>query len=461
MKIFKRLCCFVIILLLSVYFSNCTSSSESKTKKQVVSFNNVWFSEPDAVDNDGDGYYSYLHLNFDLDVSSGSTDLFIKVYYRYTDPLDTALYGFYMESVVFTIDGSTDADAKYISIGSPNGELQEGSYDFMIWVFKESDPNNAILELASYNDDVFEDVLTDIPVEESITDAALTIADAYWDNVVDSDQDGYATQADLIVDIDVNLGITTYAYLAIYQKSYSSSSYNLLAVTENFTVNGASSADAVAYTVVDLPYDLYDFMIEVYYDVGYNAEDTADPISDPELNDVQFELSGNWIWYDDSVYESDYSSTSPSDLAVRFNKPTGTTSCAVRELYLYTTQRNASYSYARFKLWDSSIHNYPNSSLYESGDVFIAYDGDNYYPVDVDISALNVFFAGYRQNYGSGFYIAIDTSNPDSRSYEYTTDWNVLSSFDLIFRIYVEYTITKNKNSVETHGEWLDVTAAN
>ncbi len=158
MKIFKRLCCVALILLLSVYFNNCSSSSESKPKKQVVSFYDVWFSN--GVDNDSDDYFSYLRLNFDLDVSSGSANLFVWIGVRFTDPLDTAGYYGYMESTVFTIDGSTREDAVFISVGSPNDELPEGSYDFLIQVFEESDPENPILEMASYNDDNFGDALT-------------------------------------------------------------------------------------------------------------------------------------------------------------------------------------------------------------------------------------------------------------------------------------------------------------
>lgn len=470
MKIFKRLCCLALILLLSGYLNNCSSSSESKPKKQVVSFADVWFS--DGIDNDQDGYYSYLRLNFDLDVSTGSTDLFVQVYWRFTDPLDTAGYWTYMESTVFSINGSTSDDAVYISVGSPNDELTEDSYDFMIWVYQESDPDNPILELASYNDDNFDNALTNIQIEESITDAALTIYDSYWDDVVDNDEDGYASQANLVVDVDVNLGVTTYVYLVIYQKSYSSSSYSLLAVTETFPISGTNSTDAVSMTIDDFPHGLYDFKIDVYYDVGYYVEDTDDASTNSDLNDVQLELAaediaplGMWMYYDDSYLEDALSSDLPSYFAVRFNQPSGAVTCSVREIYLYVTSRDTTASYANFKIWSSTINNLPSTYLYDgTTNVYIAYDGNNYYPVNVDVSANDVFYVGYYMTYGFGFYLGADSSSPDARSYfrnSSTINWRMNLLDDFCIRAYVEYTTGKNKNSLVTHGEWIDVSVKN
>jgi len=415
-----------------------------------------------GVDVDGDGYSSYARLNFDLDVNRGSVEVFVIVGVRFTDPMDTSLYYLYFESNSFVINGATTDDAVYLSVGLPNDELPEDHFDFLIQVFATSDPEFMLLELASYNDDDFNHVLTDVPFEEYSTDAELTINNAYWENLIDNDEDGYATQADLVVDIDDNPARTSAVYLAIYQKSYGSSTYSLLAVTETFTINGVSSADAVAYTVKNLTYDIYDFRIDVYYDVGHYVEATNDPLSNSELNDVKFELAGGWIRYDDSIYEDSYSPGSPSYLAVRFNKPEDAVSCIVREIFLYTTLRqDTTQSYAQFKIWNS-LNNLPDTEIWGTENVYITFTGNNYiYPVDVDVSAYDEFFVGYYQVYGYAFHIAIDTSNPDSRSYEYTNYWSIHSSFDLIFRIYVEYTTAKNKNSAVTHGEWLSVTAGN
>lgn len=133
MKLFK------IVLLLSgmlfFLFANCSSPSSS-SDKTVITFANIWLS--DAEDNDGDGYNSYLRLNFDVNCNKSNLDINIKVGVRYTDPLDTATYYIYFESVNYTIHSDSQDDAVYISLGAPNMELFHGSYDFLIQVYLSS-----------------------------------------------------------------------------------------------------------------------------------------------------------------------------------------------------------------------------------------------------------------------------------------------------------------------------------
>jgi hypothetical protein len=425
-----------------------------------------------VADNDNDGYASYARLNFDLNVSRGNLNVFVKVGVRVTDPLDTATYYLYFQSDAFTITGATTDDAVYISVGSTNTELPQGSFDFVIQVFGESN-QKLLAQLSPTNDDNLENVLTAVNFEKSSTDAGLVIYDAYWSNKVDNDGDGYASQANLVVDVDVNAGNTSSAILAIYAKDYSSSTYNLLATSEAFPVTANSSGDAVSFPVINFSHNLYDFKIEVYYDGGYYVEDSIDPSSDADLNDVQLELpaedvagQAGWIYYDDGYYETGYSLTSPSYRAVRFSKPIAAVTCKIKEIYLYVTSRDTTnfyyYARAQFKIWDT-YNNYPNAYIYNgTSSVFIAYDGDNYYNsngyFNVDVSAYSTFYVGYYQVYGYGFYIGADTSSPDSRSYYYDTgssSWVLRTDLDYAIRIYVEYTLGKDKNTVVTRGEWL------
>ena len=365
MKIILRLLYIVIVILLAVFLANCTSSTDSKSKKQVVSFQDVWFS--DAVDNDGDGYNSYARLNFDLDVSRGSLEVFVKIGVRFTDPLDTASYYLYLESSSFVIDGATADDAVYISAGYPNDELPEGSFDFLIQVCAQSDPEKVLVELSPANDDNLSNVLTDIPLEESFTDAGLAIYDAYW---TDNDGDSYASEATLVVDVDVNVGNTSDVFLVIYQKNYTSGSYSVLAVSEVFTVSGSSSEDAMGFVLTNFPHNLYDFKIEAYYDGGYYIEDTDDPVSNADLNDVALEPAtedvqtlNTWLWWDDGGYENWWTWSNGGYFAVKFEKPVGAISCLIKTIAIDVTTRNLSYCYARFRVWDSN-NNQPNNYHY-------------------------------------------------------------------------------------------------
>ena len=141
----------LLFILPFVLLIQCNSKSTIKPEEpSVVSIRDVWFS--DGVDNDGDGYFSYAHFNFDIDVNKGSMEIFIKLGVRVTSPSDTATYYIYFESVDFPVEGSTTDDAQYISIGDPNDELPQGRYDFLLQVFSSSDPNIVIAEASPATD---------------------------------------------------------------------------------------------------------------------------------------------------------------------------------------------------------------------------------------------------------------------------------------------------------------------
>ena len=464
MKIILRFFYIVLIILLAVFLANCTSSTDSKSKKQVVSFQDVWFS--DAVDNDGDGYNSYARLNFDLDVSRGNLEVFVKIGVRFTDPLDTAGYYLYLESGSLVIDGTTTEDAVYIAVGYPNDELPEGGFDFLIQVCAQSDPEKVLVELSPANDDNLSNVLTDIPLEESFTDAGLAIYDAYWTGWTDNDGDSYASEATLVVDVDVNVGNTSDVFLVIYQKNYTSGSYSVLAVSEVFTVSGSSSEDAMGFVLTNFPHNLYDFKIEAYYDGGYYIEDTDDPVSNADLNDVALEPAtedvqtlNTWLWWDDGSYEEAYTWPSGGYFAVQFQKPVEAINCTITSIAINVTLRDLAYCYARFRVWDS-FSNYPNNYIYApAGDTYVGYDNWNYISPTIDVSSYSTFYVGFQQIYAYGFYLRADLTYPSQvRSYESSsgTSWSLLSDRDYAIQVYVEYTLSgKQKNSVETRGEWI------
>lgn len=131
------------ICIITVVFTQCTSPTKSKTTPTKVTIKDVWIT--DTVDGDGDGYYSYLRFNFDLDVNKqDSVSVFVRLGRRVTDPLDTALYDLYFTSADFKIAGESESDAKYISIGFPNNEFSQASYDLLFEVYFSINPDNRI-----------------------------------------------------------------------------------------------------------------------------------------------------------------------------------------------------------------------------------------------------------------------------------------------------------------------------
>lgn len=145
-------CFYTLLLILPLLLLvQCNSKSTIKPEESsVLSIRDAWFS--DSVDNDGDGYFSSAHFNFDIDVNRGSVEVFIKLGVRVTSPSDTATYYLYFESVDFIVEGSTTDDAQYISIGDPNDELPQGRYDFLLQVFSSSDPSTVIAEASPATD---------------------------------------------------------------------------------------------------------------------------------------------------------------------------------------------------------------------------------------------------------------------------------------------------------------------
>jgi len=75
------------------------------------------------------------------------------------------------------------------------------------------------------------------------------------------------------------------------------------------------------------------------------------------------------------------------------------------------------------------------------------------------VSSYSTFYVGFQQIYAYGFYLRADLTYPSQvRSYESSsgTSWSLLSDRDYAIQVYVEYTLSgKQKNSVETRGEWI------
>ncbi len=274
----------ILIPLLTIFFSNCQKSQEST--KQTLTIKDIWIT--DSEDMDGDGYVSYYRLNFDLDVNTGSKDVFIWVGIQFYDQADTAqTYYEYIETLNFTVEGSSEDDALYIDIGKPNGELVQAGYDFLFIVHDASEPDTRLAE-ASDGDDAD---LSNIPIESSATDIGVTIFDAWFDNYVDQDGDGYNSKATLFVDVDENSGNGAEVQLALYEKTSGSADYNFIGLTDAFTITGEAVEDVIAMTLDGFDYGSYDFMVELIFTGSYFLEDKKEAATWPDLKAIKMELA--------------------------------------------------------------------------------------------------------------------------------------------------------------------------
>jgi|GEM_PF-2204094 len=117
---------------------------------------NAWWT--DAVDNDSDGYTAYRKLNMDVDVVSGTRNIFAKIYYK----LSTATYyTLYYTTPLYAVTDSYSTDSFWVAIGSPNPQLPYGTYDFFIEIYDGLHPTVLVATLtpatdSDLNDENFE-----------------------------------------------------------------------------------------------------------------------------------------------------------------------------------------------------------------------------------------------------------------------------------------------------------------
>ncbi len=296
----------VLIPLLAIFLSNCQKSQESE-EKQTLTIKDIWISDPQ--DLDGDGFVSHYRLNFDIDVNTGSKDVFVWVGFQYYDQADTAqTYYEYFESVNFTIEGSSEGDAQYINVGNPNGELAQAGYDFLFIVHDASEPDTRLAE-ASEGDD---DDLANIPIELSATDIGVLIYDAWFGDYIDQDGDGYSSKATLFVDADATPGNSGEVQLVLYEKMTGSNDYNFIGLTDAFTVTGEETDDIIATTLSGFESGSYDFMVELVFSGSFYLEDMKNAENWPDIGTIKMELASD----DEPVFPITFNNTVYTDIDI-------------------------------------------------------------------------------------------------------------------------------------------------
>ena len=305
-----------IILLLPLFLSNCSESSEPKPK-QVLELVEAKISEP--VDNDQDGFQSSFHVNFELSVNTGSKDVYAWLGIRFYDPQDTAKYYTYFPSTQITVESGSANNSWYINVSSDLGEdgyLPQAGYDLFLLISNNADPNDfnaRIIEVTATDLSAF----SNIPIEPTVTDIGITIFDAWFEGGTDNDLDGYNSEDILWVDVDEASDQGTDVYLGLSYRLSGTSTYTPIAATEAFTVTGNAAEDVVGLVVTDImdfPHNIYDFRVDLMYDGWIIIEDTADPSTSPTLGSVQLETDAEDIAQTLSVYDAWWSRVQDNDL---------------------------------------------------------------------------------------------------------------------------------------------------
>ena len=444
---------FLLLLFCLLFMLHCDSPTSSSKKSQILSIADVWRS--DAEDYDGDEYYSYAHLNIDVDVSTGTKEVVLEVGIRPHDPADTSNYYLFASSPALTIEGSTQDDAVYLKMEG----LPQGSYDILILVYNSSDLETPVVQALPEDD---ED-LGAVPIELTSTDVGLAIYDVFWVEEVDNDADGYKSEAVMVVDLNANYNVSSSVFLGIFGKLTSASNYELMAISDTFTVAGNSSNDAVGFRFTNTPlHDSYDFLVEAYYYYGIGTEDQANKLNDPDLGNVLLEpasedLKTETLSHYDGIFEDAiwYTSGDFSALTrfvVGFEKPANAGTCFVRAIRFYLTS-NANNYRVPVKLCVIGT----NSNLYSAALPVYVMLGWNYYEVNVDVTNESEFYAGYLQTQANWPQLSTDTTWPHSgQSFWHNgSAWVAETGLDYAIAVDIEYEITGSTKQNKIVREWL------
>ena len=329
--------------------SACEKSPSDPADNLEYSVFETWWDTD--VDSDNDGYYQYKELNFDVDVSSGTELVTVKVYYRVSG---TTTYSLYTTTPEFEITDYSYEDAKWVAIGAPNTELAHGTYDFMIKVFR----GTSTTVKAEYGPDD-DSTLGQVGIESSAEDTPsviYSIYNAWWTNEVDNDADYYYQYARLNFDADVSSGTHT-VYAKIGYKSSSSSVYTEYYTTPEFDITESATSDeqwvSIGSPNLELSHGLYDFRIELFPAGSLTAVVTADAEDDGDLSSEAFELAAEDgestetytvynAWWTDAVDNDSDGYTWGRNLNMDIDCSDGTHDIYVR--LLYKTSASGSYT---------------------------------------------------------------------------------------------------------------------
>lgn len=247
---------------------------------------NAWWT--DTVDNDEDGYTWYRKLNMDIDCSSGTHNIYVKVFYKLAS---VSTYSEYFTTGLFSITEYSTGDAIWVAIGSPNMELTHALYDFKIEVFREGGSVAVATEEPAFDSDL-DDNLIEYALEDGANDRTFDVYDAWWSDDVDADSDGYSSYRKINFDIDVSSGSYP-VYVRVYYKTASASSYTTYFTTGAFMITGYNSGDsqwvAVGLPNTQLAHNTYDFKLEVYIPNSATLRAVSEPGDDASLDNQDFE----------------------------------------------------------------------------------------------------------------------------------------------------------------------------
>lgn len=251
-----------VIAMLFVTVS-CDTTEVVEETSYTYSVSKVSWSDP--IDNDKDGYATNgvltVFVNLEEDVTR---NIDVRVYFL---AAGGGAYSFYTSVNDIEFKGIDSPIPVQVMVGAPNRELIYGNYDFKIEIHESG--SESIKATAEKGDTEIEgaDQLGGQKFETLAADQIYDVK-VHWENINDQNGNGYATDASLFVDVNIEQNLTKEVKVELYHKERSKSDYTLYASSPQYQINFDDSSDVYKFEIGTPPLELmmgiYDFKIIVY-----------------------------------------------------------------------------------------------------------------------------------------------------------------------------------------------------
>jgi hypothetical protein len=280
----------IMLSILAIVASMFSCNTVDEEPNYTYDIDSVWWS--DVIDGNSDSYSQFERLNFNVHLKENvSQNINGRVYYKLKEASNFSFYAFSEDKRII---GGNEDNFLFVSIGSPNKELQRGVYDFKIEIFQNNQSDIKAtpdsLQLIELSNKQFE-------LSEYDNTYTLTVD---WINKDDKNGNGFSRSASLIIDANNSENISRNLDAKIYFKKNNENNFVLYDERNNFEIFGDSETDTIVIPIGTTNFELehaeYDFRVDLF-EAGKNNLLAFEDMENPLLNNQKFESED-----DDSYY---------------------------------------------------------------------------------------------------------------------------------------------------------------
>ena len=219
----------------------------------------TWWSH--KYDRNNNNYWRYALLNLNVDIDAAlQKNVYAELYYKKSVE---ATYRPYHAFSNFSIYSTDIQDTVSCFVGTPDVELESGTYDFRIELYESG--SNILVALA----DESMPELNDIKFESEENDSYYyTISKVWWSDAIDLDNDTYTQFRKLNFKVDVDKNEERTIFAKIYCLFPDSTEYSKYDSTANFKIKGDLSNNLYSVNIgtssAELDSAKYSFLISIY-----------------------------------------------------------------------------------------------------------------------------------------------------------------------------------------------------